>query len=197
MIHKPVRDVAGFVLAGGKSSRMGQDKALIDFNGKPLLSHAVETVRAVCHKSFVVGNPTKYLSYGPIVEDFYTDQGPLAGIHAALKSSAAKLNLMVAVDMPFISVELLQFLIMQARGSSAMVSIPEIDGRLQPLCAIYRREFLPLAEAALKAQENKIGRLLTPERTYVVKEDILTQAGFSVNMFSNLNSPRDLLASGR
>ncbi len=197
MIHKPERDVAGFVLAGGKSSRMGQDKALIDFNGKPLLSHAVETVRAVCHKSFVVGNPDKYSSYGPTVEDIYKDQGPLGGIHAALTFSAAELNLFIAVDMPHITPELLRFLIIQARASLAMVCIPEIDGRLQPLCAIYRREFLPLAEAALKAQENKIGRLLTPARTYVVKEDILTGAEFSANMFTNLNSPRDLLASGR
>jgi molybdopterin-guanine dinucleotide biosynthesis protein A len=197
MTLKPEPDVAGFVLAGGKSSRMGRDKALIDFAGESLLSHAMETVRAVCHKSFVVGDPTKYSSYGPIVEDIYKDQGPLGGIHAALTFSAAELNLIVAVDMPLITAELLQFLIAQARASPATICVPEIDGRLQPLCAIYRREFSSVAQAALKAQENKIGRLLKPERTYVVKKDILTQAGFSVNMFTNLNSPDDLPASER
>lgn len=197
MTHKPEPDVSGFVLAGGKSSRMGQDKALIDFAGESLLSHAAEAVRAVCHKSYVVGDPDKYSLYGPIVEDIYKGQGPLGGIHAALTFSAAELNLIIAVDMPLITSELLQFLIIQARASPAMVCVPEIDGRLQPLCAIYHREFLPVAEEALKAQENKIGRLLTPERTYVVKEDILTKAGFSASMFTNLNSPDDLRASGR
>jgi molybdenum cofactor guanylyltransferase len=197
MTLKPELDVAGFVLAGGKSSRMGQDKALIYFAGESLLSHAMETVRAVCRKSFVVGDPAKYSSYGPIVEDIYKDQGPLGGIRAALTFSDAELNLIVAVDMPLITPALLRFLILQAKASPATVCVPEIDGRLQPLCAVYHREFLPLAEAALKAQENKIGRLLTPERTYVVKKDILTQAGFSANMFTNLNSPDDLLASGR
>lgn len=187
-------EVAGFILAGGKSSRMGRDKALIEFGGETLLARAWRTVNTVCDKSFVVGDPAKYSSYGPIVEDVYKEQGPLGGIHAALTLGAARLNLVVAVDMPFITSELLRFLIMQSKMSAAAACVPEIDGRLQPLCAVYRRDFLPLAEVALRAQENKIGRLLTPGRTQVIKENMLTKAGFAAGMFTNLNSLDDISA---
>ena len=100
----------GFVFAGGKSSRMGPnaDKAFLDFEGQTLLGRALAVTGSVCEDVRIVGNPTKFaqyasMKYGPVVADIFSGCGPLAGIHAALVHSSAELNLMLAVDMPFVS----------------------------------------------------------------------------------------------
>ena len=85
-----------------------------------------------------------------MVEDVFRECGPLGGIHAALRASAAELNLMLAVDVPFVSAGLVEFLIARARGSAALVTVARAGGRWQPLCAVYRREFADAAEKALQ-----------------------------------------------
>ena len=155
-----VDSVTGFVLAGGKSSRMGQDKALMQLGGRILLSHALELARAAAGSAQIVGSAEKFAAFGTVVEDIYPGQGPLAGIHAALAGTRTELNLMVAVDMPFLQPELLSYLVAQARRTTAMVVVPVAGGRLQPLCAVYRRAFAEVAERSLRAGENKIDRLV-------------------------------------
>src|SRR3974377_2140775 len=103
--------VTAFVLAGGKSSRMGRDKAFLVFRGQTLLERALQSLRAVTSKVYVVGAREKFCSFGPVVEDVYPDRGPLAGIHAALSTSDTELNLVLAVDMPLIEPALLVFLV--------------------------------------------------------------------------------------
>jgi len=73
-----------------------------------------------------------------------------------------------------------------------MVTVPQVGGKIQPLCAVYRREFLELAERALQKGENKIDRLFSEENTRVIGEEELSEAGFSAEMFRNLNTPEDL-----
>src|SRR3954467_10230423 len=101
---------AGFVLAGGKRSRLGVEKAFLEFGGANLLDHAIKVLGEACSEVSIVGDPEKFGSYGPVVADVYRDCGPLGGIHAALSKSKTDLNLMMAVDMPFVSAELLRFL---------------------------------------------------------------------------------------
>jgi molybdopterin-guanine dinucleotide biosynthesis protein A len=186
-------DPAAFILAGGKSSRMGADKALLNFKGKTLLARALEVTREVCGDVRIVGSAARFSQYGPVVEDVFRECGPLGGIHAALRTSVNEMNLMLAVDMPFVSSSLLWYLMAQARGSAeAQAVVPRCQGTLQPLCAVYRREFCSPAEGALRAGRNKIGLLLEEVPTRVIDEDELRRSGFACELFRNLNTPEEL-----
>jgi molybdopterin-guanine dinucleotide biosynthesis protein A len=188
---------SAFVLAGGKSTRMGRDKAFIRFEGSTLLARALKTASAVSASVFIVGEARKFSRFAPVVEDEYRDQGPLGGIHAALRHSVSELNIMLAVDLPFVSGEFLRFLLGRAEICDQWVTVPEADGQLQPLCAVYRRNFAELAEKALRDGQNKIGRLFTPQVARVTTEDEWRGHGFARNTFHNLNSPHDVALAER
>lgn len=191
-------DVTAFVLAGGKSTRMGADKAFLEWNGRSLLARALDLARSVACDVRIVGSRKKFAEFAPVVEDGFRDCGPLAGIHAALRASVTELNLMLAVDMPFASVAFLRYLLAQARSAAeAAVIVAKTGGRLQPLCAVYRPEFGVVAESALRAGQNKIGRLFDQVPVRVIAERELKDAGFSINIFRNLNTTDDLQAENK
>lgn len=186
-------DVTAFILAGGKSSRMGTDKAFLDFDGRTLLERTLELARSVTADVRIVGDREKFAQFAPVVEDVFPGQGPLGGIHAALGSSSSDLNLMLAVDAPFISRALLQYLIRVAHHApEATVVVPCCNGHRQPLCAIYRREFAEVAEKALIAGRNRIDVLFDMVKSRVIEEEELERAGFSTALFCNLNTPADV-----
>ena len=198
MENRSARDLTAFILAGGKSSRMGTDKAFVDYEGRTLLARALDMARSVASTVCIVGSKEKFAAYAPVVEDMFRDCGPLGGIHAALLASPTELNVMLAVDMPFVSSAFLQYLITEARGASdSVVVVPCGDGRRQPLCAIYRREFAGVAERALRAGRNKIDVLFDQVRTRVIGREELEGAGFSSAIFRNLNTPEELQAEKR
>ena len=186
-------DVVGFILAGGKSTRMGMDKAFVGFDGCTLLARALDSVRSVTSNVCIVGAQEKFSGFAPVVEDIFRDRGPLGGIHAALRSSVTELNLMLAVDMPFVASAFLQYLISEARAAGgASVIVPHSDDRWQPLCAIYRRSFADAAEMSLLAGRNKIDLLFDEAETRVIGKAELDRMGFSSSIFRNLNTLEEL-----
>jgi phospholipid/cholesterol/gamma-HCH transport system ATP-binding protein len=188
-------DCAAFVLVGGKSSRMGADKAFLPLEGRTLLERALQLARSVTDDVRIVTPRIpneKFADYGPVVEDVYKDAGPLGGIHAALTSTCRDLNLILAVDIPFISREVLEYILAEAHGSQAMITVPRVGGRFQPLCAVYSRDFAPVAERALVEGRNKIDTLFSQVPTRVVEEEELARFAFSPSMFDNLNNREDL-----
>jgi molybdopterin-guanine dinucleotide biosynthesis protein A len=198
----------GFVIAGGKSSRMGvnhagksNDKAFLEFGRQTLLRRALNAMGAVCERVAIVGDPAKFEKYTSgkyesVVADVFAGCGPLAGIHAALVHSSADLNLMLAVDMPFVSSELLTFLFAAAEGSDAMITVPRVGYGLQPLCAIYRRrDFAVVAERALRAGKYKIDAAFSGVLVRVIDGSELAAAGFSEKNFFNVNTPQDRLTA--
>jgi len=185
-------DVTAFVLAGGKSSRMGSDKAFLRLGDETLLAHAMKLAGVVAREVRIVGDAAKFAASGRVVEDVYRDRGPLGGIHGALLSSMTQLNLMLAVDLPFVIAKFLEYLLLRARESRAVVTLPRADGGLQPLCGVYRRGFVEVAEQSLRDGKNKIDLLFERVETCVIEEDELLDAGFSVEMFRNLNTPQEL-----
>jgi molybdenum cofactor guanylyltransferase len=189
-------DVAAFILAGGKSTRMGADKAFVVLDGRTLLARALDLARSVTQDVRIVGEAKKFAAFAPVVEDVFPGCGPLGGIHAALRTSQAELNLVLAVDMPFVPPALLPFLITRARNSPLMVTVPRAGGGWQPLCAVYRREFADVAEKALRAGRYKIDALFDEARTHVIEEEQLESAGFSSRVFRNLNTKEELEAAG-
>ncbi|MGA8526695.1 MAG: molybdenum cofactor guanylyltransferase [Candidatus Sulfotelmatobacter sp.] len=198
MENGSARDVSAFILAGGKSTRMGTDKAFVEYEGRPLLARALDLVRSVVSGVWIVGSREKFAGFASVVEDVFRDCGPLGGIHAALLGSSTELNLMLAVDMPFVSRAFLEDLIAQARRApDAVVIVPRCEGRRQPLCAIYRREFVVAAERALRERRNKIDRLFDEVHTRVIEQEELEGAGLSSAIFRNLNTPEELEAEKR
>src|SRR2546423_1031019 len=132
--------VSGFILAGGKSSRMSTDKVLLRFDGRTLLESALERMGKVTTSVSIVGARPDLAGYAPVIQDIYQNCGPLGGIHAALASSRDEWNLMLAVDMPFVPAELLKKLLASAEESQCLVTVPRTKDGLQPLCAVYRHE---------------------------------------------------------
>lgn len=186
-------DVTAFVLAGGKSTRMGADKALVVLDGQTLLARALESARSVTNDVWIVGDAAKFSGFAPVVEDVFRSCGPLGGIHAALRSSQTALNLILAVDVPFVSGALFEYLIARARDSAeADVTVARCGERWQPLCAVYRRDFGEAAELALRAGRYKIDPLFEAVQTESINEEELIHAGFSPEMFRNLNTPQEL-----
>jgi molybdopterin-guanine dinucleotide biosynthesis protein A len=192
MNPQPQLSRAGYILTGGKSSRMGADKALLDFGGHTLLERAIAVMRETSPNFAIVGDAAKFAAYGAVIADLYPGCGPLAGIHAALRHSSADLNLMLAVDMPFVTRELLAFLFAAANETDAIVVVPRTARGFQPLCAVYRRAFAPAAEEALRAGHHKIDAVFPGIAVRVIEEEELTRAGFSERMFFNVNTPGDL-----
>jgi molybdopterin-guanine dinucleotide biosynthesis protein A len=191
-------DLTAFILAGGKSTRMGRDKALVDWKGRSLLARALELARCVTTSVYIVGSGKKFAEFGPVLEDKFQDSGPLGGIHAALLVSQTDLNVMLAVDTPFVTAKFLHYLIAQARSApEAVVIVPSTGGRSQPLCALYRREFAGVAEEALRSGRNKIDLLFDRVPIRSIEEKELEGEGFSQTIFRNLNTPEQMEAEMR
>ncbi|MGA8764016.1 MAG: molybdenum cofactor guanylyltransferase [Candidatus Sulfotelmatobacter sp.] len=188
--------VSAFVLAGGKSSRMGADKAFLEWDGRTLLAQALELARSITPEVCIVGEAAKFATYAPVVEDIFRGCGPLGGIHAALQASRTELNLILAADVPFVPPALLQHLVKRARNSgSAVATVPRASGHWQPLCAVYRQQFSEAAEDAIRAGRYKIDALFNAVEVQPIEEAELTKAGFSPGVFRNLNTPGDLQAA--
>jgi molybdenum cofactor guanylyltransferase len=184
--------ITGFVLAGGKSTRMGRDKAGLSLGGRTLLETALEAARAAAGEVFILGSPELYDGYGPVIPDVFPGCGPLGGIHAALARTKTEFNLIIGVDTPFLSPGLLGYIVDRALEARVSVTAPEIAGYPQPLCAVYSRDFLTVAEQALKAGKYKIVPLFPRERTLLIAEAELKRFAFTAEMFENLNTPEDL-----
>ena len=183
--------ISAFVLAGGRSSRMGRDKALLSFGDQSLLQRALQTVAAASSKAYIVGSKDLYGEFGTIVEDIFPGCGPLGGIHAALSSTDTDLNLILSVDMPRMTGEFLRWLIARAKTKPELITVPEAAGGLQPLCATYRKAAAGFAEEALRRGEYKIGRLFSQVPTCIISESEILAAGFSPELFQNINTPEE------
>jgi molybdopterin-guanine dinucleotide biosynthesis protein A len=194
MVHS---QLSGFVLAGGKSTRMGQDKAAITLNGRTLLEHALAALREVCRNVAILGSHELYGTLAPVYEDIFPGCGPLGGIHAALAGSQTQFNLIIAVDTPFLAPAFLSYLAERAMAAGAVVTTPEINDYTQPLCTVYSLDFLPIAEQALRLGNYKIVPLFPGDKTLVIKQSELRQFAFAADMFENLNTPDDLARARR
>jgi molybdenum cofactor guanylyltransferase len=192
--HVGVGSVTAFVLAGGRSSRMGVDKALLAFRDQTLLSRALQTATEASGRVVIIGPRERYATCGDVVEDIYTDCGPLGGIHAALCATETELNLVLSVDMPLMTAEFLQWLLERARAASELIVVPDALGGPQPLCAVYRRRLYALAEQALRDGDYKIGHLFQRVPTRYISEVEIREAGFLPQVFCNVNTVEEYKA---
>lgn len=181
----------GVLLAGGKSTRMGQDKALLEIDGKPLLLHGVERLRPHVREVLVIGDPRKYGRIWPeVVPDEIPGMGPLGGIVTAMNAARFDRLLVMAVDVPGVNAALLERLVREL-PEEADALVPRHDGQLEPLVAGYHRRCLPaLMERLMTSQLSMHGALGEINTAYL---DINPgEGGWPEDLFRNLNSPADL-----
>jgi len=180
-------DRAAWVLAGGRSSRMGTDKARAESNGRALVLRVADEAAAVCGSVSLVGDPLLYAELGlPVIADRFPGQGPLAGMEAALAATQADANLIIACDMPAIS----QGVLVELFSGDADCVVPRHDdGRLEPLCAVYRQRCHPVIQAALEAGIRKVTDAL---RLFAQHSRAIRYVRVSdPAAFANLNTPDD------
>jgi molybdopterin-guanine dinucleotide biosynthesis protein A len=179
-------ETAGFVLAGGQSSRMGRDKALLELDGMTLIEQIAAKVREAAGSVTIVGAPERYSHLGlAVIADGEAGQGPLGGIVTALETTTARWNLVTACDMPFITKNFLHQLMELARDCGAEALVPlSGDGRPQPLCAVYRQSCGARLADALRAGTRKVTTAL--ERVQVEYRQVE-----EIRVFRNVNSPSD------
>jgi molybdopterin-guanine dinucleotide biosynthesis protein A len=167
---------------------MGSDKALLSLASKPLIVHAIEVAREAVPDVKIVGDPLKFAAFGPVINDVYPDRGPLGGIHAVLANSQAELNLILAVDTPFIPAQFVKYLLARAESSGATVTVPSLAGYFQPLCGVYCKPFLSVADRALSLGKNKIDQLFREVTLCMISEKEVIANGFDASIFRNLNT---------
>ncbi len=179
-----------FVLTGGRSTRIGTDKALLPFGDGTLALWMAKIVKGVSQDVTLIGSREKYFSLGlPVEEDVFPGRGPLGGIHAALVHSRQAPSLVVGCDLPYLSKEFLGFLVELAHSSGADVVVPESPGLgLEPLCAVYAPSCLAPMEDALQRGESKVQVLLARLRLRVVKHEEWLPYDPQGRLFCNLNT---------
>ncbi|GGG91551.1 molybdenum cofactor guanylyltransferase [Silvibacterium dinghuense] len=150
----------GFVLAGGQSRRMGQDKALLPWQGRALIEHSLAKFEAMGISAQILGSRPDLAAFAPIIPDRFPGHGPLGGIESALAGTDAELNLFLAVDVPCVPVDFLKWLVERAEMTRAGATIPSAGGRLHPLCAVYHRGLHPYLRTALEAGDAKVQHVI-------------------------------------
>lgn len=154
--------VAGFVLVGGQSSRMGRDKARLPVGSHLLVENVARKVAKVAENVSLVGDPARYADLPfACIRDLHPGLGPISGIEAALHASQAELNIIVACDMPGMEAKWLADLVAAAEAcSNAAVVARDAGGVLHPLCAVYRRACIAAVRDAVAAGRLKLTDLL-------------------------------------
>jgi len=193
--------ITGIVLCGGRSSRMGADKAALAFGDETLLQRAVRVLREVADELIVVrregqglagpdpaggGNPFLGLPVR-IIHDPIEDLGPLAGLAAGLAASATDLNIVMACDMPLVRPAVLQRLI--ALRGDADICLAVVDGRPSPLCAVYRTGVAAIANELLDTGERRVMALLDRVQTKRVDAAVFRDIDPELETFVSCNTP--------
>lgn len=201
--HEPI---AAFVLAGGQSSRMGSDKALLDFAGQPLIARALGILREAGLTASIAGARAALESFAPVVADSESGLGPLGGICAALQSTSARRALFIPVDLPLVPASLLAYLVRHAQTTERAITVVSVSGFAHTFPAMIDRAALPALAAELRAGHRgcfAAFQTAAASRGQAVDEiavELLVQAGQvahpavlpAFEWFLNVNSPQDL-----
>jgi molybdopterin-guanine dinucleotide biosynthesis protein A len=188
-----MNDIEAFILAGGASSRMGEDKSRLAIGGRTFVELVADALRPVAARVLLVSSRLGAEGHGlPVVPDIHTGLGALSGLHSALAHCRAAWACVVSCDLPFVTRELFARLA-SLRGSEADAVAPlQSDGREQPLCALYARApCLPATEELIRTGELRPRRLLRRVRTRWVAFDALRDLEGSELFFDNINTPED------
>ncbi|MEN8120726.1 MAG: molybdenum cofactor guanylyltransferase [Bacteroidota bacterium] len=183
------KQITGIILCGGKSSRMGQNKALLEINGKYIISYAIEMLQPFCDE-IIISTNTKELDFlgHKTVKDIYDNIGPISGIFSALLKSKNNKNVILSCDTPFINSLLITEMFSYLHDHD--IVIPEFKGYLQPMTGVFKKDALPVI-----SHEIQNGNYIPPrifEKCNLKKFRIDERSMFyHEHLFFNVNSPED------
>ncbi|MBI3988473.1 MAG: molybdenum cofactor guanylyltransferase [candidate division NC10 bacterium] len=189
--------MTGVVLAGGRSSRMGTDKALVRVGGRRLIERVVETLRGLFPEVLIVANRAgRYEDLrGEVITDLLPGKAVLGGIYTGLKVASFPKAFFAACDMPFLNPALITSLKDKAEGAD--VVIPDAQGELHPLHAIYSKACLPFIEEEIRADRLKVTGFLSHVKVRIVPEEALRPFDPDLLSLFNANTPEDLALAER
>jgi molybdopterin-guanine dinucleotide biosynthesis protein A len=190
--------IAAFILAGGASSRMGKPKALLELGEIPLIIRTVRLLEPLVHEVSVVGSPELYADFGlrtirdqnPAGQQII-GEGPLVGIASALRTTEVPWNLMLACDLPYLTVEWIDWLLSRATESSAQVVVPLTLRGIEPLAAVYHRESLGAIDTALAHGVRKVSDALIEVKVDLVRFSEWQSVDRTGRVLMNMNTCED------
>jgi molybdenum cofactor guanylyltransferase len=191
----PTDERSAIVLAGGRSSRMGQAKALLPFAGEPLIAHIVGSLKELFAEIVVVVAPDQKIPALPVtlVRDEVAYQGPVSGIYHGLKAAKSDVSFVGSCDVPFLNRTLISYLCSQIRDHDVVV--PYWEGRYQPLFAVYRKDVTSYLHAQLQRGELRPIFLFDKVRTRKIEEEEIRRFDPEGLSFLNMNTPEDYEAA--
>jgi molybdopterin-guanine dinucleotide biosynthesis protein A len=189
--HRTIAAATAVVLTGGKSSRMGRPKALLPFDGEPLIVHVVRALKKMFAETVVVAAPDQELPSLPavLVRDEVAYQGPVSGIYHGLKAATKEVCFVTSCDAPFLNLQLISQLLAQI--SDCDVVVPYWQQRFQPLHAVYRTSVLPLLKDQLERGELRPIFLYDKVRTRKIPEQEIRRLDSEGLSLLNMNSPAE------
>ncbi|MBK7918815.1 MAG: molybdenum cofactor guanylyltransferase [Chloroflexi bacterium] len=187
-----MQDVTVAIMAGGKSSRMGTDKAFVDFQGRPMIEAVLARVSGLGAETILIANqPAAFAHLGlPVFTDVLPDNGPLGGIYTAVYHAQTPYTLVVACDMPWLNPALLAYQL-ELRHTADVV-VPRWGKYPEPLHAVYSQACLPPIEANLRAQRLKITGFFGQVAVRFVEREEIEAVDRNGRSFANVNTPEDL-----
>ena len=185
-------EICAVILAGGKSRRMGQNKALINLGGRPLAEIMAERALQLTNNVFISANAPEIFNFLPflVVPDLLPEQGPLSGLHAVMSGHVYTLYITLACDLPGLPVSLVSSMLGVSEGFDAVIPRTS-DGMAHPLAAVYRRTCLPVIEDALRKKANKVIDIL-PCAGLRIRWMDPGEGDFADEDLANINTPEDL-----
>jgi molybdopterin-guanine dinucleotide biosynthesis protein A len=200
MRSKQYADAAAFILAGGRSSRMGRDKAWLELAGLPLVLRVARAVEPLVSVVTVIGPPERFESVGlAAIPDRIPARaasgesscGPLGGIITALNATRCSWNLVLACDLPYITTAWLEWLLGRACASEAQAIVPERTSGVEPLAAVYRKECAQVLAEALGRDVRKVSEALRDLRVARIPEAEWRAFDPEGNVLANMNTPEE------
>jgi molybdopterin-guanine dinucleotide biosynthesis protein A len=188
----PFKNVTGLILLGGKSSRYGSNKALVEIEGVRLVDRVAGVMKSIFHRVILLTNtPEEYTDLRlPMVEDLIMGLGPMGGIYTGLMAMPDETGFLVACDMPFLSGKLIRHMV-EVRDDFDTV-VPRMDWMLEPLHALYSKKCIPVIREAIEERQYQIAKCFAGMRVRYVDEEELRLCDPDLRSFFNINKPQDL-----
>ncbi|MFN0202158.1 MAG: NTP transferase domain-containing protein [Bacteroidia bacterium] len=177
--------ITAIILAGGKSSRMGQEKGFVLLHDKPLIEYILTVLKTVFEKIIIIANDAAYEKYHyPVFRDIFLEKGALGGVYTGLFYTETTMNFIISTDMPFVNQEAITYFI--AKSLENQISIAQNKDKYQPLFACYPNTLLAIIKTNIEANQLKLIHFVMENKAHIIPMDSFEEE--NPLLFANLNT---------